>query len=601
MRRLIAAIALSLLAWAGHGWAQERPDIRLVVDVSGSMKQNDPNRLSGSALELMVSLLPSGVSSGLWTFGRDVENILPTAEVDEAWRQRAQTLKPALVDYQQYTDIELAIRTAANAEPSSGEKHLVLMTDGVVDVPAPQGNKQAADAASRQRLLEELAPELAEQGVVIHTIAFSPGADLSLVEQLSAMTDGLNTVAENPEALLRAFLDVLDRIFPGGQVPLDKGRFSIDEQVDSFSALLFHDPDAPPLALVSPDGQRYTAEDHPETIQWQAQDRFDVITVPSPDSGEWHIEGEIGEDSRINVDSSLTLRANEMPTTLYQGFQTPIEAWMASRGQPLTEEESAGLDIVAELRKTNGEVIQSVTLQREEDNRYRGTLPPLETLGNARLTLTARGEGYARQLDQAINILPAIDARFDEEAGRVVLRSEHPRITVDNTQIEARLQGETLEVTPVSDKRWRIDLPAIDPNVSVPVTLSARVELDGESRILTLPDLQLNADAGTGLDSVGFGKGLSGQELQNGEEPEPQQRSLADLVSTFLDRAANALPRQAQEFWEENPRLQQYFLEHRLAPWFWLLAAAAALLLLIAWRRRASRRRRAMRREEPHV
>ncbi|MFD2437928.1 vWA domain-containing protein [Modicisalibacter luteus] len=512
MRRLIAAIVISLLAWAGQGWAQERPDVRLVVDVSGSMKQNDPNRLSGSALELLVSLMPSGASSGLWTFGSDVSNILPTSRVDESWRRRALALKPALVDYQQYTDIEQAIRTAAQADPASGERHLILLTDGVVDVPAPRGDKQAADAASRRRLLEELAPELANRGVVIHTIAFSPGVDMSLVEQLATMTSGLATVAENPEALLRAFLDVLDRIFPVDQVPLQEGRFTIDDKVDSFSALLFHEPDAPALTLIGPDGQRYTAKDHPDTIQWQAQDRFDVITVPSPGAGEWRIEGNIGGDSRINIDSSLTLRTSEMPTTLYQGFQTPIEAWMESRGAPLTEEEADGLDITAELRTTEDKVIESVPLEREGSH-YQGSLPALETLGNARLSVTAQGRGYVRQMHQAVNILPAIDAQLDEDVGRISLRSEHPRIGVDNTQIEAQLQGELLEVAPVGDKRWRIDLPQIDPNVSVPVTLSARVELDGETRILTLPNLQLNADASTGLESVGFDNGLNGQAL----------------------------------------------------------------------------------------
>ncbi|MCG7602147.1 VWA domain-containing protein [Halomonas sp. McH1-25] len=597
MRSLIAAIVMALLAWAGQGWAQERPDVRLVVDVSGSMKQNDPNRLSGSALELLVSLMPSGASSGLWTFGSDVSNILPTSQVDEGWRRRALALKPALVDYQQYTDIEQAIRTAAQADPASGERHLILLTDGVVDVPAPRGDKQAADAASRRRLLEELAPELADRGVVIHTIAFSPGVDLSLVEQLATMSGGLATVAENPEALLRAFLDVLDRIFPVEQVPLQEGRFTIDERVDSFSALLFHDPDSPPLTLVGPAGQRYTAKDHPDTIQWQAQDRFDVITVPSPGAGEWRIEGNIGDDSRINVDSSLTLRTSEMPTTLYQGFQAPVEAWMESRGIPLTEEEAAGLDITAELRATEGDVIESVTLRREGD-RYQGAFPPLEALGNARLSVTARGRGYVRQLQQAVNVLPAIEAQLDENAGRVALRSEHPRIGVDNTRIEARLLGETLEVIPVDDKRWRIDLPEVDPNVSVPVTLSARVELDGETRILTLPDLQLNADAETGLDSIGFGEGLSGQELQGQEATTPDQPTLADRVNTLLNRVANALPREAQKLWGEgSPYLQEY----RLALGFWLLAAIAVAVLLIVWRRRASRRRRAMRREEPHV
>ncbi|MFD2437927.1 hypothetical protein [Modicisalibacter luteus] len=76
---------------------------------------------------------------------------------------------------------------------------------------------------------------------------------------------------------------------------------------------------------------------------------------------------------------------------------------------------------------------------------------------------------------------------------------------------------------------------------------------------------------------------------------------MADRFNTLLSRAANALPQQAQDFWEENPRLQQYFQEHRLAPWFWLLAVIVVIVLLIVRRRRVSQRRRTTHREEPHV
>ena len=46
------------------------PDVRLVIDVSGSMKQNDPNNLRQPAVELLVQLLPEGSKAGVWTFGK---------------------------------------------------------------------------------------------------------------------------------------------------------------------------------------------------------------------------------------------------------------------------------------------------------------------------------------------------------------------------------------------------------------------------------------------------------------------------------------------------------------------------------------------------
>ncbi|SDK83820.1 TIGR03503 family protein [Modicisalibacter muralis] len=613
MRVLIAATLLSLLAWTTQGWAQEtpedRPDVRMVIDVSGSMKYNDPNRLSASALELMVSLLPSGARSGLWTFGSEVANPLPTSTVDDAWRRRALALKPALFEYQQFTDIEQAVRQAASAPPASSERHLVLLTDGVVDVPAGGGNKSAQDAASRQRLLDELAPALADENVVIHTIAFSPQVDITLLENMARTTGGLAAVAETPEALMRAFLDVFDRIFPRDQLPLEDNRFRVDDRVEAFSSLLFHEPDAPPLVLIGPDGERYTAEDHPEDIRWEHQPLFDLITVPNPSEGEWRIEGEIGDESRVNIDSPLSLRTDELPTALYRGFETQIEAWLEERGVPLAASETPqDLQVRAELRDIdNGDISESVTLASDGDGerlRYRGLLPAPETTGNARLAVIAESDEFVRQRRQAVNVLPAISATPDAAANLVSLHAEHPRLNADNTRIEASLQGETLPVVPVDAHDWQIDLPELDEDLSVPLALTATITLDGETRTLQLPTLQLNTDADTGLGSASLDRqGLDTQALAASEqvpgEATPQSPSLLSELGGSVGQVLGELPEQAKALWAEvSPELR----EHSDDPLSWVLIAAVVvgLLMLIAWRRHAAHRRR-RRREEPHV
>lgn len=592
MRVLMVATLLALLTWTVQSRAQEAPDMRLVVDVSGSMKQNDPGRLSRSALELMVTLLPSGARSGLWTFGSEVANPLPSTTVNEAWRQRALALQSALSAYQQFTDIEQAVQAAAEAAPASTERHLVLLTDGVVDVPARGGNKRAEDAASRRRLLEELTPELAEEGVVIHTIAFSPDVDLSLVEQMAQMTGGLATVAETPDALLRAFLDVFDRIFPVDQVPLEAGGFTIDERIDTFSALLFHEPESSPLALVGPDGQRYTAEQHPDEVRWQAQERFDVITIPNPAAGEWRIEGQFGEDSRVNIESSLALRTSELPTTLYMGFETPLEAWVERQGESRLSNDAEGLSLRAELQDGTGKVVESVAMQHEGE-RFQGVLPAPEFSGNGRLSVMAESPGFVRQRQLAINVLPAVSAEVNEGAGRVALQAEHPRLSTNNTRIEAQLQGDELGVEPGGGRDWLVRLPELDPNIAVPLQLTATVTLDGESRILELPPLQLNGDAPTGLGSFKRDRqALSGErmsdEVATGQAPES---AVADTFSETLSRIANVLPSTAQAFLTS---VQRY-------PLGWAVIAIMILAVVLLLRRLNASRRRRRRRKEPRV
>ncbi|MDZ7852381.1 MAG: vWA domain-containing protein [Halomonas sp.] len=607
--RLIWTLALgcALWLWATSSTlaqlgAEGHPDVRVVVDVSGSMKENDPERLALSALDMLVALLPNGATAGVWTFGQTVDNPLPLDEVDAAWRERALDLPPALQEYQQYTDIEMALREASRAE-ANGWRHLVLVTDGVIDLPPSRGAKPDTDRASRARLVDELATELANQGVAIHAIAFSDQADLALVERLAQSTGGLATLVENPESLLGAFLDIIERIFPADQVPLDAGRFAIDDEVETFSALVFHEPDDGPLTLVAPDGTRYRADEAPDTIRWQVEPRFDLIRVPDPQLGEWRLEGPVGEGSRINVASPLHLRTANMPATLYLGFEVPLEAWVERDGDPLGER-GEELSLSVSLQDAEGAVQSRVTLQAEA-GRFRGRLPAPALIGNAHLVIRAEGETFQRQRVQAVNVLPAIGAVYRPSDGRVVLTAEHPRLNRENTEIHGELQGERLEARTVGASRWHLDLPELDEALSRPMLLNATIELDGETRELALPRLMLNSEGRVGIDLADVGgTSLSTERLDDGG----QRGSSASPAETSADRFVawvNRLPEKAHALWQAGaPGLQGAWEEYRRDPRLWGAVAAVAmivLLWLVASLIRRRRVRRPVHREEPHV
>ncbi|MBB3229435.1 vWA domain-containing protein [Halomonas stenophila] len=593
------ACLLGMVTTAPAQAPEERPDVRVVVDVSGSMRTNDPDRLAVSAMDLLVSLLPEGVSAGVWTFGETVDNPLPLGEVSEDWRERALSLPPALQEYQQYTDIEAALRQAAGAE-ANGWRHLILMTDGVIDLSPSRGAKPAIDRRSRQRLVEELAPALADQGVAIHAIAFSDEADLALVERLAQLTGGLASVATSPDGLLGAFLDIIERIFPADRLQLEEGRFLVDDGVESLSALIFHDPGASPLTLVAPDGSRYRAETAPDAVRWQVEPRFDLIRIPDPAPGEWRLEGPVGEKSRISVSSPWHLRIAPLPATLYQGFAVPVEAWLArspgAEAPPTTT-------LTASLRDLDGEVQASVTLEADDQGRYRGRLPAPALTGNARLVIRAEGEGFARQRSQAVNVLPAIGVAHDPAAGRVVLVAEHPRLNRDNTAIRGDLRGERLEAEAVGEARWHLPLPPLDEALSQPLLLTATLTLDGETRELRLPRLILNPDARVGIGRADMaGPTLAAERFgaaDDGAEPARPEPNLADR---FVE-AVNAAPARLRDWWQAGrPGLEGLAARFRDDPRLWvgLTLAVLSLLVLLLWRRR---RRRAVThsREEPHV
>nr|WP_298249606.1 vWA domain-containing protein [uncultured Halomonas sp.] len=575
----------------------EPPEVRVIIDVSGSMRVNDPEHLSASALELLVSLLPEGTTAGVWTFGETVTTLLPPGEVNADWRRRVEALGPALEGVQPYTDIEAAVRRAARPD-ADGWRHLVLLTDGVIDLPPSRGAKPRVDVASRRELLDELAPDLANDGVVVHGIAFSDQADMTLVESLARTTGGLPALAASPESLLGAFLDIVERIFPADRIPLEAGRFRIEPGIESFSALLFHDPDAEPLVLVGPEGSEYRATTPIPGGRWQVEPRFDLLRVPEPMPGEWRVEGALEAKSRIGVASGLALRTGELPATAFLGFPLPVEAWLARNGVPYVEG-LEGLTLRVDLVDADGEVLGATPLVRE-GKRFRGVLPAPSRPGSASLVIGAEAEGFVRQQVQAINLLAPLVASHEPERQRVVLRARHPELGPDNTRPWAELAGERLEAELLDAQRWAFALPRLDESVGRPLLLGAEVDLDGETRELNLPRLMLFADSATGLDLAAAEGELSAerfhQDLSAGRGGKAAPGGRVERTVAALNEGVAAVIERWRTAW--RPRL----LEVAARPLTWGVAGVGVLLAmwLLIWRGRRERRRHAHR-EDPNV
>ncbi|MGQ7245380.1 VWA domain-containing protein [Salinicola sp. V024] len=600
MRALLLIVTLMaglLPTWAS---AQSAPDVRMVVDVSGSMKHNDPHNLRAEALGLAATLLPPSARGSIWTFGTTVSNPLPSGDVADTWRQRASDMAPQLTDYQQFTDIERALRQVANAGPDSANRHLILLTDGMVDLPASGSDKAGHDNASRQRIIRELAPELASRGVVVHPIALSDNVDLPLLEQVAQTTGGLAAVANTPEELLRAFLDVLDRILPGDQIPLDEQqRFSVDDDIDEFNALLFHAPGVDSPVLVGPDGRRYSRDDHPGSVEWQSSDRYDLITVPDPTPGQWQIEGDIGADSRIGIQADTVLRGDQLPATLYRGFSTPLEVWLEADGKTLdADARPEGLSVNAELRDLDGASLAETPLSASDDH-FRGELPGVEQLGNARLTITARSDQMIRQQVQTVNVVAALSAVLSSDGTQIVVRANHPDLNVDNTQLSASLTGRSLDVRQTGDREWTIDVPKTDPNESLPVKIVAEAQVEGRTLHFDLPVVRLNPDAAVGLSGADLDRGIVSESRQQDDSVgSGDEESDAFLDGLTASQMADIAVDKTRQGW----RIAKPYLEtYAQRPVTWIVIALILLLwVLLRWRG-AVKRRRLARRSEPSI
>lgn len=325
---LLACLCLPLLAAA-------RADVRILIDVSGSMKENDPANLRLPAMRLVSELLPAGTTAGVWLFGEEATPLVPAATVDDDWRQRARAQLPKIHSRSLFTNIEQALQAATadwQGDPGDTERHVVLLTDGMVDV-----SKNPADsAASRARILSGQLARLQALGAHVHAVALSDNVDRELISALTEGTGGWLERAEDAARLERIFLHMLEQTAPPVTVPLDGNRFDIDSSVSELTLLVFREGETP-VTLTPPGATAaWTAQSAPGTVHWRHEAGYDLVTVPQPPPGTWQFTGTADPDNRAVVVTNLALEVARLPATLLASEHTRLDARMVSGGQHVT-------------------------------------------------------------------------------------------------------------------------------------------------------------------------------------------------------------------------------------------------------------------------
>jgi hypothetical protein len=338
LRRL--AVIVMLIASSG---VLAAPDVRILIDVSGSMRDNDPANLRVPAMRLISELLPPGTTAGVWLFAETATPLVAPGVVDAAWRTEARRQLPRIHARGLFTDIERALEAALGGWKGAGnpgERHVVLLTDGVVDV-----SKNPDDsAASRARILASQIEQLQARGATVHAIALSDMVDKALLEALTAGTGGWLERADDAASLQRIFLRMLEQTAPPVTVPLDGRRFDIDSTVTELTLLVFRGSDMP-VTLTAPDGVTWRQDEHPAAVQWRHEAGYDLITVAQPQSGTWQFEGTEDPDNRAVIVTNLVLSLDRLSTTMLQSATASLNAQMLAGGAPVTRLEL--LELVA--------------------------------------------------------------------------------------------------------------------------------------------------------------------------------------------------------------------------------------------------------------
>jgi len=401
-------VLLAPITLADAGLSQGlKPDVRLLIDISGSMKHSDPDNLRAPALDLIVRLLPDGARAGVWIFGEEVELLVPHRVVDEQWRLQAQQAVSAIDNSGQRTNIPAALAAATydlDRMNPAYRTSIVLLTDGKVDVAeSPLTNAKAA-----QSVLTDVAPELGATGIPVHTIALSEEADWVFLRSLAQSTTGLAEKAETAGELTSIFLQSLEMVAPTARVPVDGRGFQIDATVEEFTALVFYDEEITRVGLVSPTGERYSPDNSPEAVHWFSNQKFALVTVRDPAPGEWRWIAPEGATTRVTVISDLQLDVDPLPNSLPAGRHAELGLSLRERGAVLTDPEVLGLfEISLSIMGPRGdEIVIDVSAEYPipADGEYRITVPSFEEPGRYEVVARVSAETLQRELPMYVDV-----------------------------------------------------------------------------------------------------------------------------------------------------------------------------------------------------
>ena len=419
-------IAVGSLFTASYS-AANPADVRVLVDVSGSMKKADPKAVRGPATALLAALLPDQSRGGIWLFGSDVRELVPYGPVNARWDALARPIEASIGSTDRFTHMESALRTGINAsgEQVAGACHVILITDGIVDV---QGGKDAS-TASRDRILKTVLPDAIDKQCRIHTIALSAAADLPLLRQMAIQTNGLFTLLDQPGDLIPVMLDALELALRSQQLPIRNQQIQVDSEIRQLRLIRLGDQT--PIELKS---ETLTVDSKVENsdISYYSGNGYQTMIWSNPSPGRYTLTQPFGLMDRILLDSDVRLNFAELPPTISTDQTLGLNASIVGPQGPLPSTQR-------EFRVAFGNDVDPI--------RFNGDQLAMQidspSIGRSILTVQSFDETYERQIQRAFEVLttqPALEIGSNMAQGVGVVGSS---ITTQQDQSPERVENKT--------------------------------------------------------------------------------------------------------------------------------------------------------------
>lgn len=463
-------------------------DLRIIVDISGSMKKTDPNNLRRSAVRLLAGLVPEGSRAGIWNFGKQVNMSVKIGTVNDAWRKLARAESKKISSAGLYTNIEGVLRKASFDWKKPNPKYkrnIIILTDGHVDI----SKDKKLNKASRIRILKDVLPSFEKAQVRIHTIALSDDVDESLLSTLSAYTDGLYKKVKSADDLQKLFLQMLEQSIKLDTLPIKDNKFSVDASINDMTLLVFNKDKSSPTTIISPENKRWKKNSHANNVKWFSDEGYDLITIKKPHKGEWKIKAPADPNNRVVVATNLKLISNNIPSVLTLGDTLNISVYLEEDGKPLTDQRllsKFNFILDRDIRYSSGKSYP-FTKSKDDGFSYKVHLSSQLNEGNNELVIRAKSPTVEREIRHQLKVYttPAdviISEKYDKYKIEIkpylnMLREESIKISIElNDKTKYDLKNKNNSWTVDVDKKFlgttfKINIDAIGAN-GKPVSLS---------------------------------------------------------------------------------------------------------------------------------
>jgi len=465
--------------------AEAVTDVRVLIDVSGSMKKNDPNNLRSPALKMLVGLLPENTQSGIWTFGRYVNMQVKLGKVDKTWKQKAMLEANKIHSRGLFTNIEDALIRASEGwhKPDPRyERHLILLTDGVVDV-----SKDARlNEQSRRRVLHDILPRLEAADVTVHSIALSRNTDEELLNALSGSTRGSFVQVDKAEELQRVFFKIFERSVKPDTLPIEENKFTVDKHVSDITVLIFLAKDSPATQLSLPNGKTWSFKKHPKSVSWSHDKGYDLITVKGPLAGEWKLQAKVDPDNRVMIVTNLRMKVDKLPNTIMIGEAFDVRARLLEEGKIVTHQSLLAKTIFEVKQIDKDERVNSIKLADDgvspdvikKDGVYSVSFESIKTAGSYELAVRAKSLTFKRAIRHSIQVhdSPAnikISQAASDKPFVLDITPHAGLIRPDSISMQVSLSDDlVIPVKQVDDLAWSVEIPNKFANKKFVLTLA---------------------------------------------------------------------------------------------------------------------------------